>query len=321
MKAAPLTTRPDFPLMTQSDIVSFFHLQMPRWHFSHSRYKSLSLEAKVAYTFLLNRFQLSRLNGWVNRDGEVFVIFPREALAEEMQISYRKAIECFKELAAVDLIWERRLGRGNANQIYLALVRLEKGDAEAHTSAPFSGGKPRPAKPASLRDIPAREELPGPQVKECGFDSFGPAVSEGQDLQIPHPNKTEQRKIERGEKKVSPPDELEAILENCELDLFSPEVAGVFRNAVERLYYSSSFTLGGATLPQEKVRSHLWELDGSILQSALEKLQSNRERKVKNSTAYVMAVVLNSIWEQESDLLVDPFLNSMAGPPGREGFL
>lgn len=317
MKAAPLTTRPDFPLMTQTDIVSFFHLQIPRWLFSHSRYKSLSLEAKVAYTFLLNRFQLSRLNGWLNEAGEVFVVFPRESLAEEMQISYRKAIECFKELAAVDLIWERRLGRGNANQIYLALVRLEETDAEAHNSAPFGGGKPKPAKPASLRDISAGEELPEPQVKGCGFDSSGPAVSEGQDLQIPHPSKTEQRNIERRENEVSPSDELETILENCELDLFSPEVAGVFRNAVERLYYSRSFTLGGATLPQEKIRSHLWELDGSILQVALEKLRSNRERKVKNSTAYVMAVILNSIWEQESDLLVDPFLNAMDAP-GKE---
>lgn len=102
------------------------------------------------------------------------------------------------------------------------------------------------------------------------------------------------------------------------MDLFSLEVAGVFRNAVERLYYSRSFTLGGATLPQEKIRSHLWELDGSILQAALEKLRSNRERKVKNSTAYVMAVILNSIWEQESDLLVDPFLNAM-DTPGKEG--
>ena len=126
MKAAPMTTRPDFPLMTQADIVSFFHLQMPRWLFSHKKYRSLSLEAKVAYTFLLNRFQLSRLNGWINSAGEVFVVFPRESLAEEMQISYRKAIECFKELAAVDLIWERRLGRGSANQIYLALVEHEE---------------------------------------------------------------------------------------------------------------------------------------------------------------------------------------------------
>ena len=204
MKAAPLTTRPDFPLITQSDIVSFFHLQMPRWLFSHSKYRSLSLEAKVAYTFLLNRFQLSRRGGWLNEAGEVFVVFPRESLAEEMQISYRKAIECFKELAAADLIWGRRLGRGNANQIYLALVRLEEKDAGAHNSAPFGGEKPKPAKPASLRDIPVGEELPGPQVKGCGFDSFGPAVSESQDLPEPHPSKTEQRKIERGENEVSP---------------------------------------------------------------------------------------------------------------------
>ncbi len=317
MKAAPLTSRPDFPLMTQADIVSFFHLQMPRWLFSHPRYKSLSLEAKVAYTFLLNRFQLSRLNGWINWEGEVFVVFPRESLAEEMQISYRKTIECFKELAAVNLIWERRLGRGSANQIYLALVQLEERDAESHTSAPF-GDKPRPEKPTSLQDALRKEELPEPQVKECDFDSLGPAISEGQDLQDQHPSKTEQRNMKEREKEVSQSDELETILENCELDLFSPEVAGVFRNAVERLYYSSSFTLSGATLPREKIRSHLWELDGSVLQAALEKLQSNRDRRIKNSTAYVMAVILNSIWEQESDLLVDPFLNSMAAS-GREG--
>lgn len=30
MKAAPMKTRPAFPLMKQSDIQSTFHLQMPR---------------------------------------------------------------------------------------------------------------------------------------------------------------------------------------------------------------------------------------------------------------------------------------------------
>lgn len=87
MKAADMGTRPSFPLMKQNDVVSFFHLQMPRWLFSHEKYKVLSLESKVAYTFLLNRFQLCRLNGWVNKDGEVSIIFTRENLAEEMQVS------------------------------------------------------------------------------------------------------------------------------------------------------------------------------------------------------------------------------------------
>ena len=76
MKAAKLTEHPSFRLMRQTDIQNVWHMQMPRWLFSDPRYADMSLDAKVAYTFLLNRFQLSRRNGWINDDGEVFVIFP-----------------------------------------------------------------------------------------------------------------------------------------------------------------------------------------------------------------------------------------------------
>lgn len=236
MKAAPMTARPNFPLMTQADIVSFYHLQMPRWLFSHPKYKTLSLEAKVAYTFLLNRFQLSRLNGWINADGEVFVIFTRESLAEEMQISYRKAIECFKELAEADLIWEQRLGRGYANQIYLALVQLGASDAQVHTSAPFSGETPRAAKPASLRNTMDGQDLPEPQVKEYDICSSRPADFAGLELQNPHTSKNEKKNIQLREKEVSLSDKLDEISGNCELDLFSPEVDSVFCDAVEKLH-------------------------------------------------------------------------------------
>ena len=81
MKAAPMTARPSFPLMKQGDIQNIYHLQMPRWLFTDPRYMGLALESKVAYTFLLNRFQLSRLNGWVNEDGAVFIIYTRRSLA------------------------------------------------------------------------------------------------------------------------------------------------------------------------------------------------------------------------------------------------
>ena len=84
MKAAKLTEHPSFRLMRQTDIQNVWHMQMPRWLFSDPRYADMSLDAKVTYTFLLNRFQLSRRNGWVNDAGEVFVIFPRKALAKEL---------------------------------------------------------------------------------------------------------------------------------------------------------------------------------------------------------------------------------------------
>ena len=347
MKAAPLENRPNFPLMTQADIVSFYHLQMPRWLFSHEKYKSLSLEAKVAYTFLLNRFQLSRLNGWINDQSEVFIIFPREALAGEMQVSYRKAIECFKELVAAGLIWERRMGRGIANQIYLAVVRLEDKDAGEHNSAPFSPAPPRPAKPAGQEDPcagsrpadMAHQEVSQQQVKTCENRTSEDAALTVQDLPLSHtsqkePNSKEKTDTEVTQKEVSPfvgirpsragdcrtdDEELEQILENCELYIFPPEVAGVFQSAVERLYYSRTLTIGNAVLPREKIRSHLWELNGMILQDVLHKLQSNLDRPVKNSTAYVMSVIFNAIWESQSDLLVDPFLNSLQRSAGKGG--
>ena len=78
MRAATMKERPSFPLMRQTDVQTIYHMQMPRWLFSDPRYSDMPLEAKVAYTFLLNRFQLSRRNGWVNELGEVFVIFPHE---------------------------------------------------------------------------------------------------------------------------------------------------------------------------------------------------------------------------------------------------
>ena len=84
MKAAKLTEHPSFRLMRQTDVQNVWHMQMPRWLFSDPRYADMSLDAKVTYTFLLNRFQLSRRNGWVNDAGEVFVIFPRKALAKEL---------------------------------------------------------------------------------------------------------------------------------------------------------------------------------------------------------------------------------------------
>ena len=122
MKAAKLTEHPNFRLMRQTDVQNVWHMQMPRWLFSDPRYADMSLDAKVTYTFLLNRFQLSRRNGWVNDAGEVFVIFPRKALAKELRICEQRVTAAFRKLAELQLIWEKRCGRGDANQIYCAVI-------------------------------------------------------------------------------------------------------------------------------------------------------------------------------------------------------
>ena len=346
MKAADLNTHPDFRLMRQSDIVSFYHLQMPRWLFGESRYKHLSLEAKVAYTFLLNRFQLSRLNGWINSDGEVFIIFTREELADEMQVSYRKAIAVFKELAACNLIWERRCGRGEANQIYLAAVELSDHEGSSQGSAPFlpSPGEEeaRAAKMAGPEadkggsryggmagdGLPAsNQELQKRQVMTCQNGNSTPAVPAGQELPTPHPSNTYHSYIDNSQKEISQSihpsaeaEKLQEIIDRCDLWALPSDEAGVMRNAIERLFYSQSFRIGGAVLPQPVVRDQLRQLDYCRVEYACERLKSNQGREIRNSTAYAMAVLYNSVWGQQSDLMVDPTLNAMrASPQIREG--
>ena len=381
MKAAPITKKPSFPLMKQGDIQNIYHLQMPRWLFTDPRYMSLSLEAKVAYTFLLNRFQLSRLNGWINDDGEVFIIYTRRSLAGEMQVSYHKIIESMKELSSAGLIWERRCGRGDANQIYLALVEHGEG---VGGSAPFvqpdheaAGGasEPEPVKPdngqappeqsASDREEPktahdgssdaaprsaetgllapvspvSSASAPDQEVRETDSLRSRSGTSRSAEAELAeidqrNPNDIDFSHIESSDTEISlsvpletagqtdglrrwwrslsEQEQLAQILENCSLWVFDPETAKVFENAIERLFYTREYRIGKAVLPQANVRSRLWDLDCVILQSVEGKLRQNQQN-IKNSTAYTMAVIFNAICEAQSDLLLDPYLNSLGG--------
>jgi len=331
MRAAKMTDRPDFALMRQTDIQNVYHMQMPRWLFSDPRYADMSLDAKVTYTFLLNRFQLSRRNGWVNDRGEVFVIFPRKALTKELRVCEQRVTAAFKKLTELRLIWEKRCGRGDANQIYLACVTpVEDADYEC---APFLTPQTENDRGSRTADFEGlgSQEPPGSRFQNSGNGDLrlsDSAVSEPQNLT---PSYIEKRKKELSQKDVSQSvgpagtdsltdddeEDLEKILTGCELYCFPPETAKVFENAIERLFYSDSFRVGNATLPQKRVRAKLHLLDSIILQSVQGKLSDNLEHNVKNSTAYTMSTIYNCIAENESDLMVDPYLNSLRASPGR----
>lgn len=341
MRAAEMKERPSFPLMRQTDVQSIYHMQMPRWLFSDPRYADMSLDAKVAYTFLLNRFQLSRRNGWTNEQGEVFVIFPRKELAKELRICEKRVTAAFQKLAELNLIWEKRCGRGDANQIYLAHVQPQ--DDPEYASAPFIPEGPsddsRTADPAgldggkpALEPTPAPQEPPKAPFQDRQFCGSRTAESAGPEPPNPPPSYKENSQKEGSsiyvsqsvgpacaDRRTDDDEELQETLDACELQIFEPEVARVFENAIERLFFSDSFRIGNATLPQSRIRSRLHLLDCIILQTAEGKLRSNLDRKIKNSTAYTMATIFNCISESESDLLVDPYLNSIGkSPSGRE---
>jgi len=109
-----------------NETLTYKFYQMPKELFKSSLYKDrLSLEAKVTYTLLLDRLELSRINKWFNDKGEIYLIYTRQELIKELKISRATATKVFKELIDCNLIKEERLGQGMPNRIYIGKMESE----------------------------------------------------------------------------------------------------------------------------------------------------------------------------------------------------
>ena len=315
------------------DIISCEFLKIPKTMFANDAYRSLSSDAKLTYALLYDRLSLSKLNGWINDNDEVFLIYTREEISEDLGISYKKAISAFRELLEVELIAEKRRGRGEANMIYIVKPEITEIQAKRYTQQENL----RYAESAYQENETGAEicgngtSCEHPEVENFQNGISGTAVTEHQDMPISHTNKTDNIKtnINHTENSQSAscvkrhwyvPEEcdrhtdeiynLDDILENCCLDLFEEDERILLYDALERMYYTDGLKIGNAVLPLNRVRSRMYDIDHTVLQSALFNLHKN-DREIKNITSYVISTIFNCIAESQSILHVDPYLNSI----------
>ena len=121
MEAVPMKTRPPYPLLTMSHRMEENFYQMPRWLMART---DLSLDAKLVYMLLYDRFRLSQKNGWANERDEVYLVYPRQELAEMLGVSKRRAIAAVQELCRQQLVWEYRESIGVPSHLYLIAVDI-----------------------------------------------------------------------------------------------------------------------------------------------------------------------------------------------------
>lgn len=323
-----------------NDIISCDFLKIPKSLFANPKYKSLSSDAKLSYALLYDRLSLSKQNGWINENDEVYLIYTREEIADDIGITYKKAISAFKELVTAQLITEQRCGRGMPNRIYIVKPELDAVYAKKYVkrdnlrtadSACLEGqlGNANPEEMLITTEGLYIPDMPISDIKICQNSTSRTAETGVQELPNQHPNKTynNQTYSNHTEKSQSVShsgsDNTESvdgqtddvysfddILENCQLDTFDEEERKILYDALERLFYSENFKIGGAVLPRRKVRSRMYEIDVSTLESAMAKLHKN-EKQIKNMTAYVMSTIFNCITEDCTLLHVDPYLNSL----------
>ncbi len=257
------------------------YYQMPQELFCNEKYKRLSIEAKVIYSFLLNRMNLSRMNKWINDKGEIYLIYTRKEIQSKLNLSDKPVTRAFKELREAKLIKEEKQGFGKPNLIYIGKIEQEE---------------------LQINDIDTENVLADNRIKEdyCIEEN---TILEVENLRI---NKKDNKKHKNNNIDVSQSERetknLEDIKQRCELYLFKENQRNIIENTLDLMFYSNNLKIGQAVLPQEIVRSRMQLLNASIIFYAFDKLNYLRQdSEIHNSTNFMISCLYNAITEYYSD--------------------
>ena len=112
--------------------------------------------AMLIYGALLDRGTLSRKNQYADADGQVYVIYPVERLAETFRISDTAVKRHLKELEQTGLIRRCRMNRHSPSHIFLSLPGSSiKGTPEEENGPSEDAKKP----PQRVQKVPPNNRL------------------------------------------------------------------------------------------------------------------------------------------------------------------
>ena len=77
----------------------FSYFRIPKALFQDSRFRQLSTDARTLYGILLDRMSLSVKNGWMDKQGRVYIIYTVREVQESLCCAEHKAVKLFRELA------------------------------------------------------------------------------------------------------------------------------------------------------------------------------------------------------------------------------
>ena len=145
----------DYFYSSQADSYSFYRI--PRVLITGEHFKTLSTDAKLLYSLLLDRMGLSLKNNWLDDEGRVYIYYTIEEIQEDLCCGHVKAGKLLAELDAksgIGLIERIKQGQGKPTKIYV------KWFASVHEDSPANS---RPTKNVRQESL----EMEAKTAKSC----------------------------------------------------------------------------------------------------------------------------------------------------------
>lgn len=103
--------------------------QLPKVFFTNPKYTNLSNDAKITWSILRDRLDLSIRNNWVDKNGDIYFIYTNEKLKSILNISSpNKLSKIKKELTQADLFNQIRVGLNKPNKLYIKKPEVTEAD-------------------------------------------------------------------------------------------------------------------------------------------------------------------------------------------------
>src|SRR5699024_5054573 len=107
----------------KEDITQERFYRVPKAFVEDESFKTnMDSNMKLMYSLLRDRYELSIKNNWIDQEGNVYCLYSRDNLADDINISVNTIRKCINKLTELNLMKEVRKGQGKPNFMYISKV-------------------------------------------------------------------------------------------------------------------------------------------------------------------------------------------------------
>ena len=288
----------------------FHFFKIPKQLIKEKQFKTLSNDAKLLYSLMLDRLHLSIKNGWHDNENRIYIYYTMQEIMEDLNCSNPTCTKILAELDSkkgIGLIERKKQGQGKPDRIYVKVFvesTQEVADEDCDCQF-FQENEPR---------LPVSETKIFHNKKQRNFASKT-KENEFQEMKKFCPNKTNKSKTEwsknksihlseTGEEKIDEMEEYKKLIrENICYDQFMSYLSPKDRELLSELYQlicdvvcvpKKKIRIGG-DIAYEIVKAQFLKLNGRHIEYVLESLNKNTS-EVGNIKAYLLTTLYNSVF-------------------------